>query len=95
MTQESRRISLRNASRHRREYHADLYVNNVKVGYVERAQSGKGGGMGAGNYRAVVEGVVVGLGARLADVRSDLEAWVRDEQAMEHDAVWLRIARQE
>jgi hypothetical protein len=86
-------VRLLNVTRHRREYRADIYVYGVKVGHVEREQSGKGGGMGAGDYRAVVEGVTVGLGRTLADIRFDLAEWVEEERALEDDAVWLRLRR--
>lgn len=86
-------IVLRNASRHRNQYGADLYVYGVRVGRVEKGFVQ--GGFDAGKYKATVDGITVASARRLTDLRDDLREWIMEERQMEHDAVWVRKKREQ
>ena len=70
MTTPTHRFTITNASRLRHEYRADIEVDGRTVGYVERAQSGRGGGFRAGQYRAHVGNLIVATGSTLAELRT-------------------------
>lgn len=70
---------LTNAYRLRHEYRADIEVDGRVVGYVERAQDGRGGGYHAGQYIAKVERKVAATGRTLAELRSELRDHFTEE----------------
>lgn len=85
-------LALGNVERERpNRYRADLIVYGVKVGRVERGWSM--GGRGASRYVAWADGVTVAEDRTLTGLREELREWIAEERQMEHQAIWLRIAR--
>jgi hypothetical protein len=62
-----------------REYQADIEIDGRTVGRVERAESGKGGGFRAGQYRAKIGHLTVATGETLADLREELREHFAEE----------------
>lgn len=76
----------------RHQYQAELLINGVKVGRVER---GLTTGFGRNEYRAIIEATTIASSRRLADLRPEIREWAEEEALMEEDAVWMRIAREQ